>query len=753
MNENRNRYLVSSIVLLVVVFLSIGYSAFQTTLFVGDVSAIVRPIVDIRVTGMSASSGTNGGVSTYEEYNVAALYLGASLPNPNSTVTYKVEVTNFGNVEMGILDITFDNDSLNDILTYEIQDYKLKEKICDSSNSCKNGVKKEFYITLKYKNADAFDKSTTFDIKLNVDFRRFYTITYVNIPNTYNYPTEIMHGDNLSVEFKRADGYRDSDIPTRLAVSLVTKDDPQGSNTEFDYEVYDNHGDNYQYDVPYDANYDDYYKMNGRLSINNVGGKLSKDVDGKVIVKGVYRFYEQILMDAFSTGIMYPQAANGKYEDATHCPATISASKTQSSFITDIPNVSEINSKYTILTDGSTTKKLCTAPDDYSLVTGKPSYYYRGSADNYVVFGGITWRIIRINGDGTIRLIYEGSDGTILGGSNTVAYKACSNGSSWCADDDLSRVDPTYVGYKTGTPWEQLNGSFNESYFNQDYYNRTHSNRGNDSDLKSAIDNWYVRSGLSSYDSFLVDGIFCNDRQIYDQSDIGPVLGINKQVEGGNSPLYDAGLGYGRISNAKSSLITHFPGTYRFLWGPRYTEGAVTGERPLESYPTLICAQQNDRYTVRETLSVGEKEIRGNGALTYPVATITADEAALAGFLTTTYFEKESSDNESFPGSGALNPDYPIGYGTFYGKYPMLGETYLSDVRFPTLTMTPSSYNAYYGVFTLFPNLKNGTSGTWMSSSSSVTNQRTGVRPVINIKMDTYVVKGDGTAENPYIFE
>ena len=38
------------------------------------------------------------------------------------------------------------------------------------------------------------------------------------------------------------------------------------------------------------------------------------------------------------------------------------------------------------------------------------SYYYRGSVNNnYVLFGGHYWRIIRINGDGSIRLLYAGT--------------------------------------------------------------------------------------------------------------------------------------------------------------------------------------------------------------------------------------------------------------------------------------------------------------------------------------------------------
>ena len=40
--------------------------------------------------------------------------------------------------------------------------------------------------------------------------------------------------------------------------------------------------------------------------------------------------------------------------------------------------------------------------------TGKTSYYYIGNPNNWLQFAGFYWRIIRINGDGSIRMIYQG---------------------------------------------------------------------------------------------------------------------------------------------------------------------------------------------------------------------------------------------------------------------------------------------------------------------------------------------------------
>ena len=95
---------------------------------------------------------------------------------------------------------------------------------------------------------------------------------------------------------------------------------------------------------------------------------------------------------------------------------------------------------------------LCSAPDNYGT-----SYYYRGNVtNNYVKFANFYWRIVRINGDGSIRMIYDGTPG-----SST--------------------------------------------------YEETHANI-NDSTIKKYIDAWYEKNLKdTSYEQYLHDNIFCND--------------------------------------------------------------------------------------------------------------------------------------------------------------------------------------------------------------------------------------------------
>ena len=57
---------------------------------------------------------------------------------------------------------------------------------------------------------------------------------------------------------------------------------------------------------------------------------------------------------------------------------------------------------------------LCKAKDAYG-----DSYYYRGNVtNNYVLFAGKYWRIIRYNGDGTVRIIYDGTSAHVNGESS-----------------------------------------------------------------------------------------------------------------------------------------------------------------------------------------------------------------------------------------------------------------------------------------------------------------------------------------------
>ncbi len=133
-----------------------------------------------------------------------------------------------------------------------------------------------------------------------------------------------------------------------------------------------------------------------------------------------------------------------------------------------------------VLTE-DTTGTVYSAEDDYGT-----SYYYAGAVkDNWVKFAGFYWRIIRINGDGTIRMIYNGPTTDQTGETTTIGGSKFNN----LVNDNM------YVGlqYTSG----EVHG------------------RGTDSTIKGILDSWYS-DNLNSYANYITTGegaTFCNDRQ------------------------------------------------------------------------------------------------------------------------------------------------------------------------------------------------------------------------------------------------
>lgn len=198
MKRNYNVSIFLFVILGVICFLSVGYSSFESNLLIDSIALDVRIEKDIRITNISLSS-SNDATSHYEEYNVSNISSGVSLPKSSSSVTYLIEVTNYGNVDMGILNIS----NLPSNLEYELKDYKLKEKLCDSEGVCKLGSKSKFYLTIKYKDGKYDSKNIDFNFSLSFDFRPFYIVTYQNFDNITNYPSEVIESGTLRIDFSK----------------------------------------------------------------------------------------------------------------------------------------------------------------------------------------------------------------------------------------------------------------------------------------------------------------------------------------------------------------------------------------------------------------------------------------------------------------------------------------------------------------------------------------------------------------------
>ena len=133
------------------------------------------------------------------------------------------------------------------------------------------------------------------------------------------------------------------------------------------------------------------------------------------------------------------------------------------------------------------------------------SYYFRGNVtNNYVKFANKYWRIIRINGDGTIRMIYAGTSAHENGYDDSSA----NNMSIGTLAFNSSSDDNTYVGYMYGTKGAST-------------YADTHSNTTNSS-IKTKLDSWYDKNIVNTgNEKYIADAIYCNDRSVSSGTGIG----------------------------------------------------------------------------------------------------------------------------------------------------------------------------------------------------------------------------------------
>ena len=239
--------------------------------------------------------------------------------------------------------------------------------------------------------------------------------------------------------------------------------------------------------------------------------------------------------------------------------------------------VTGINSGNPTFANAATTDEgVYAMADDYGT-----SYYYRGAVENnYVQFANKYWRIIRVNGDGSLRMIYDGEQ-AYANGVNDEGRVALTE-----AAFSKKYNDTKYAGYMYNPEGDTLSTSYDEATTN------TVS-----SDIKTKVDEWYKTNIVDAgYNKYVSDEIFCNDRSISETP------GTWWTGEGTD-------IGYRRNPTAYGAFS-------RFL--------TTSSEASSTPEPKFTCTNKNDAFTVSDT-------IKGNGALTYPVGLVTADEIVTAG--------------------------------------------------------------------------------------------------------------------------
>ena len=282
---------------------------------------------------------------------------------------------------------------------------------------------------------------------------------------------------------------------------------------------------------------------------------------------------------------------------------------------------------------GANDRLLNNAPDDY----GTSYYYYGAVTDNYVSFANKTWRIVRINGDGSVRLVLDDVAKDTSGSAITTKFNTSSN-------------DNAYLGYMYGTPGSTT-------------YDATHKNI-NDSTIKKAVDKWYEDNLKTNYGEFLADTLFCNDKTLASNG----IGGVTTQLGYGTNKTYYASTERLQYSTGTTSITT--------------------------AKPTFKCAESatNDysRFTVDvATLSNGNKT---NGDLKYPIGLLTADEVSFAGAYkygqtNKSYYLYNSSITSYW---WLSSPSYCIG--SYASEWDVSGSngSILSNLVYGTLVFRPS---------------------------------------------------------------
>jgi len=324
---------------------------------------------------------------------------------------------------------------------------------------------------------------------------------------------------------------------------------------------------------------------------------------------------------------------------------------------------------------------------------GEDIYYWRGAVtDNHVIFAGYCWEMVRTTKTGGVKMIYDGVPVELDGVQTCPNTGASSQLTDKSTYNSLTN-DNAYVGYmygltelkeelsspqciklnsagtqaEVGTETTEAECTQTGGKWATTAYEATHANIVN-STIKTAIDTWFSTSIINTNTNLvkIEDAVYCNNR------DIDIVSG------------YGTALGYGTNPTAYTTR-------YRLSFLSYKT-------------PNLECTNLNDRFTITKD--------NGNGALTYPVGLLTADEIALAGGVY---------------GSSNSSRDY----------YLYTGETFwsLSPYRFDG-SMVTGFVQSSVGYMDGYDVLKSR-----------------GIRPVISLISETKFSTGNGTETNPFIVE
>lgn len=369
-----------------------------------------------------------------------------------------------------------------------------------------------------------------------------------------------------------------------------------------------------------------------------------------------------------------------------------------------------------------------------------PVYYFRGEvSNNYVIFAEKCWKVLRTTGTGGVKLVYGGP--VINGGEciDLAAYQAggVAFSSTSVEYSSLSAINanggyaPHLAGYMFDPTLTKANNSASgrDAYMGKDAewdgtkyilkdvefvlgnnYGRDKSYRYYCPDFSSTecTDVVYILDyGYYPHDRYLLRGGKFYEDYAHGNVSYAGGRGATDGWFGGNMTAYVSQLedtvwcndrSYD-VAALKSGIVPMENMSFNVRWRNEYNANKAD-----MFGPSIDCEDERDRFTVSSE--------NGNGALTYPVGLITADEATLAGM------QKEGTT------SGSKNFLY-------------------TSVNSNGCTFTMSPYEFRFAEFSYC---------TYLYDKSTTDSLREGrLQPLVSLKEGATYSAGDGTRTNPWV--
>ena len=205
------KYVILATLIVLFLFTTVAYSGLASKLAITS-EVMFRALADIRVTNIKLEKTTGNALESYEpKYNVDATTTGFELPNADSSITYRVTVTNRGKRNQTIYE--FIKNSINaDGVNIKIEGYTEKDIIPYESSV-------DFLITFTTTNPS----NQTINVIEKYDFREVYTIEYDANGGT-NAPKD-------QIKYQKEDIALREEIPTWETYKFIGWSETQGSET------------------------------------------------------------------------------------------------------------------------------------------------------------------------------------------------------------------------------------------------------------------------------------------------------------------------------------------------------------------------------------------------------------------------------------------------------------------------------------------------------------------------------------------